>query len=220
MISHCNDTNRNNGVIEWSVANITCIIQSLQQEQVLVGISDTVFGLMAVPSLAGFNALNAIKGRGKKPYLLLVGSIEHALSYVDSSNKDQIRALMQACWPGPVTLILPAKDSVPGYMKSVQGTVALRCPKHEGLQMLLKKIPALFSTSANLAGGPIPHKAQEIDPTIRAACPYIVLDAQEKMGLVLPSTIIDCAAVPYKIVREGAFSQVDLDALMQKVMQK
>ena len=218
MISYCNDTNRNNGVLVWSEAHIACIIQSLQKGKVLVGTSDTVLGLFAIPSLAGFNTLNDIKGRQNKPYLLIIGSIDHALSYVDQQYHKTILALMQACWPGPVTLILPAKDSVPDYMKSEQGSIALRYPQHEGLQVVLKKIPALFSTSANRAGGAIPHRAQDIDPIIRAACPYMVLDAQEKADpvLLLPSTIIDCTAVPYKIVREGAFSQADLDNASSK----
>ncbi len=200
-------------IVLWSEDEIPKIRAVLEAGNVVVGTSDTVFGLLAVPTQQGFDALNAIKGRSEKPYLIITSSPEKALELCAQENQPALARCMQSCWPGPVTMIVRAKESVLEYMKSKEGTIAIRVPDHEGFQMLLKEIPYLFSTSANLAGQPVPQSAQDLDPVIVDNCALVVVEEQEDKQSMLPSTIIDCTQMPFKIVREGA---VTVDELKSK----
>lgn len=198
--------------IVWSASTVPKIYQALADGHVLVGTSDTVFGLLALPTQKGFDALNAIKGRSEKPYLIVTGSVDAALKLCDSSYQNDMKSCMQACWPGPVTLIMPAAPSVPDYMKSKDNTIAVRVPQHEGLLALLQLTPYAFSTSANLAGQPVAHTADDVAPEIAMQSPFIIVDEKDRAASP-PSTIIDCTVRPCKIIRQGAMT---LEALKQK----
>ncbi len=197
-------------IIVWSPDEITKIQAALEDGRVVVGTSDTVFGLLAVPTQKGFNTLNAIKGRSEKPYLIITSSPDKALELCAQENQAELLRCMDACWPGPITIIAQAKESVPAYMKSQEGTIAIRVPDHNGFQLLLKKIPYLFSTSANLAGQPVPHSMRDLDPAIVDQCAFVIVEKKENKESVVPSTIIDCTQVPFKVVREGAVTREEL----------
>lgn len=193
--------------ITWDNRWIPALVKALQNNSVLIGTSDTVFGLLAATTQVGFDALNSIKGRSEKPYLVLTKSIEHALSLcAHTAHYEQITTCMHAVWPGPVTLLLPAHDSVPTYMKSASSGIGIRVPNHQGLQLLLQQIPYLFSTSANLTTHPIPATIQEIAPDILAQTPYLILEQESSVYATTPSTIIDCAVFPFVIIRPGIIS--------------
>jgi len=191
----------------WNKDNIESIEKMINKEEIIIASSDTVYGFLTVTTEAGFNRLNDIKKRSNNPYLILASSAKKALqlSNIDESDSRFINSLSQM-WPGPVTVIFKAKQELPSYMKSEKDTVAVRVPKHPGLQMLLEKVPYLFSTSANLTGKPIPIKEKDISSELLKQCAALVIDEVEKKS-VLPSTIIDCTQFPCKIVRRGAISE-------------
>src|SRR5579871_4426196 len=135
---------------------VLAVATALKQGRVVVGTSDTVIGLLAEVSLAGFQALNAIKQRQEKPYLLLLASTQQVHDYSNQALTPALRTLMQHCWPGPLTLIMRARKNLPAYMTASDGTIALRVPHHAGLLRLLRQSGALFSTSANVTGQAVP----------------------------------------------------------------
>ena len=193
---------------------IDCLKKRLQSENIAMGSSDTVLGLLANVSREGFEKLNAIKQRSNKPYLVLVAN-ELSLNYfVDANNLLQMEKFISLCWPGPVTLIFKAKQLVPDFMKSKKGTIALRVPDHAGLQKLLPYFAGLFSTSANISGNPIPRTIKEVDERIIKQVAYAVIDKKEKSVTLLPSTIIDCSDGHITVVREGAYP---IDELRKKM---
>lgn len=192
-------------------------IQSLQellsQEKIAVTTTDTVLGLIAPLTLSGFTALNEIKGRQDKPYLVLISDPSKLTHFVDiSSFSTQIACLVSKCWPGPLTIIFKAKSGVPDFLQSKDGTIALRVPRHEGLLSILEAFPGLFSTSANLAGKQVPEKIEDLDPAILGAVSLCV-DGGASQGL--PSTLIDCSGNEIRIVREGAYSTEELAKLCE-----
>ena len=137
------------------------LITSLRQGNVSVGTSDTVIGLLASASKSSLEKLNQIKGRSDKPYLLLIKSWQMVRNFAQVDDP-ALNKLITNAWPGPLTIIFKAKDSVPLFMKSKQNTVALRVPDHDGLQYVLNEVCPLFSTSANKADQPIPMSIDEI----------------------------------------------------------
>jgi len=110
-----------------------------------------------------------------------------------------------------------AKQSIPDFMKSKKGTIALRVPDHTGLQKLLPHFTGLFSTSANIGGNPIPRTIEEIDERIVKQIACVVLDKKEKQVTSLPSTIIDCSGNNITVVREGAYPVDELRKKMERV---
>lgn len=196
---------------EGTIKEIIAIVRS---GGLIVGTSDTVLGLLAPLSKEGFEALNSIKERQEKPYLILVKSQSEAINLIDQAVSDQIRGIMASCWPGPLTLIFKAKSGLPDFMKGSDGTIALRVPDHAGLQRLLAHCDGLFSTSANKAGEPVPATPEELDPDIIKQVGLVVGDRPgDSSQAILPSTILDCSDGTIRVVREGAYP---IAALLEK----
>jgi len=61
-------------------------------------------------------------------------------------------ALLNFCWPGPFTFVLPSRGDLPAAVRSATGTVAVRVPDRDPLRRLLERTGPLASTSANLEG--------------------------------------------------------------------
>src|SRR5690625_831491 len=120
----------------------------------------------------------------------------------------EARALAEAFWPGPLTLILTAQPSLMWDLGETRGTVALRVPDHEVALELLGRTGPLAVSSANLSGA---------DPAVEAADATaqlgdgvaVYLDAGTA-GEQIPSTIVDCTQEVPRVVREGALTLTDL----------
>ena len=203
------------GWLYWeNDAAVIALEKSLKEGALVLGDSDTVFGLLATCSQKGFDALNATKRREAKPYLVLIDSLDKLDYFVEFPLASQVQEIVTTCWPGPLTIIFKAKKDLPSYLQSSDGTIALRMPNHQGLQKLLSRFDdGLFSTSANLTGQPLPEIIEEVDPIIMHAVSQVVTN-KNRSDVGLPSTIIDCSRTPIKIVREGAFSKEVLEKFL------
>lgn len=186
-------------------------------------------GLLAVPTetvygLAG-NGLEAkavekiyeVKGRpAVKPLSLMVAGPE-AMDVYCPEVPESARALAERFWPGPLTIVLRARDSIPSIVLAGGSTVGLRCPDHPLTLTLLREagIP-LAAPSANPSGEPSPKTAQEVlgyfDGQIEG-----VLDGGP-CGLGRESTILSMVQKPYRILRQGALPAEDIaDALVEQM---
>lgn len=203
----------------WDAPDTTeNLIGKLQSENVALCSTDTVLGLLAPVSQAGFIQLNEIKGRFEKPYILLIENAVLAKQFAKIPALEGLNSLMNACWPGPLTIIFKAKDDLPSYVQSVQGTVALRVPNHGGLLRLLAFFPALFSTSANKAGKSVPPTENAIDPEIMDMVSCVVTDRKHN-DESRPSTILDVTGQRPRVIREGAYSIHELEKIYGQVFE-
>lgn len=163
--------------ISWASSEDRAFLAgSLRGGDVSIGSSDTVIGFLAPLTLEGYKNLDAIKKRADKPYLILIGDQSKLVSFTDQPKSKGLELLMASCWPGPVTLIFKAKAGLPDYIKSNEGTVAIRVPDHLGLLSLLQEFSGLFSTSANLHGKPVPESVSQVDSQILESVAYVVTD--------------------------------------------
>jgi tRNA threonylcarbamoyl adenosine modification protein (Sua5/YciO/YrdC/YwlC family) len=197
----------NKDILIWTKENnIRTLVRELENGGVALGTSDTVLGFLAKVSEQGMLALNAIKGRVDKPYIVLIGQ-KSRVSYFSDNISISAQALIESCWPGPLTLIFKAKIGLPSYAQGLHGTVAIRMPAHEGILTLLQDIPMVFSTSANKAGQPVPSRLEDVDPEIiKQVGAFIMDDVRSHCASITPSTIIDCTGTRLKVVREGAYA--------------
>ena len=204
----------NKEILVWNDLATIKIVHELQNGGVILGTSDTVLGFFACVSEQSMITLNRIKGRSEKPYIVLIGHKSSIFDFTDVLMRPA-QTLVDTCWPGPLTLIVKAKDGLPSYVQGAHGTVALRMPNHKGLFSLLQDIPALFSTSANIAGNPVPACLEDVDPEILRQVKSIIMDDSSKTCTkITPSTIIDCTSLQLKVVREGAYAIDTLELIV------
>jgi len=167
--------------------------------------TDTVYGLGAKMSCAAaVEQVFAVKARPRQMALpLLVGSVgqmEALAGYISTSA----RCLIEAFLPGAVTLVLPASRLVPEYLKTKEGTIALRIPNHAVALALIDGIgEAIVGTSANRSGQPSPLTAEGVRAQLGAMVDMVV-EGGSCPGT--ESTIVDVTGEVPVIVRRGAIS--------------
>src|ERR1700722_34926 len=145
-------------ILSWHDENtLEKVRDLLAQNQVILCSTDTVLGLLAPATRQGYEQLDTIKQRTKKPYLILIGSADALPKFIDQPLTFHIEKLINSCWPGPLTLIFKANPLLPHFVTGGAETVALRVPDHVQLRQLAAQFHGLFSTSANVANQPVPH---------------------------------------------------------------
>jgi L-threonylcarbamoyladenylate synthase len=121
----------------------------------------------------------------------------------------EAEALMDAFWPGPLTLVFTALPSVLQELTGGTGRIGLRVPGNIVTRRLLEALgTALTGTSANRSGGPDLQTAREVDGMLGDRV-EIILDAGRTAG-GKASTVVDISAGELTMVREGAVSEQDL----------
>lgn len=115
--------------------------------------TDTLPGLHArLDRPEALAAVQRLKGRdADKPMLVLAASPAAARELTEPLTASQVN-LLESCWPGPFTFVLPARAHLPGAVVAAAGTVAVRVPRRTALLTLLVETGPLASTSANRAG--------------------------------------------------------------------
>jgi L-threonylcarbamoyladenylate synthase len=179
--------------------------------------TDTVYGIAA--SMARPDAMRRlyhIKGRpDDKPLPVLLASADD-LDQVAAGDSEAIQAFAARFWPGPLTIVAPARAGVPPEAtgKDPQGrpTVGVRVPAHAVALDLIRRVGgALAVTSANLSGRPSAASVADIERQVGAACD-LILDAGPTPGGV-SSTVVAIDAGRLVVLREGPISAATLGAV-------
>ena len=177
---------------------LTRAARLLYEGEIIAAPSDTVYGFLALPrNLRARVTLSGLKNR-PGPFIVLVSSWEEARSWTRKVTEN-IWERLHKVWPGPVTVILPTAKDMPGALDSAIG---LRMPDSVFLRALLLEVgEPLFSTSANRPGEDPPVRVEEVMKGISKSV-ALVLDAGPADSRE-PSTVVDMAHGPPKIVRKG-----------------
>jgi L-threonylcarbamoyladenylate synthase len=176
--------------------------------------TETFYALAADPyQFAALERLFALKGRpGAKPVLLLVATPEMALK-VARKVPETAAKLMARFWPGPLTLILPARGDLPTLVTGETGTVGVRQPRQDITCRLLAALGLpVTGTSANRAGQEPLTRAEEVVREFGTEVD-LILDAGPCPG-GLPSSIVNVSVAPPCLVRPGAVSTQELQEII------
>ena len=197
------------------------LVDMLKKEIVVISSTDTIYGFLSDVTSQCYDSICTLKRiKQKRPFLILVSSVEKLSYFVDSKNlSDRIIRFVKSCWPGPVTIIFKSRDTYAYDTDACVNTVAIRCPKHDGLLSILPEFNGLFSTSANRSGQSSPKCLQDIDQDLLHEVGCIVTDSDKLCGGRLPSTIIDLSDGEFKLVRPGAFPIETLKELYEQSRQ-
>jgi L-threonylcarbamoyladenylate synthase len=175
--------------------------------------TDTLYGIGADAfNSAAVTALLAAKGRGRDmPVPVLVGSwftIDGLASTVSAEG----RTLIEACWPGGLTLVVHHAPSLAWDLGNTRGTVAVRMPLHPvALELLAATGPMAVSSANRTAMPPATTVGQAVEQLGESVSIY--LDGGE-VPLGRASTIVDLTGETPLLLREGA---IEFDALRSVV---
>jgi L-threonylcarbamoyladenylate synthase len=189
-------------------AHVDAAAARLRQGAVVVFPTETVYGVGARAADAdAVRRLYAVKGRpAAQPMVLLVGSIAEVEARAVCD--DRARRLMLRFWPGPLTIVLPARLTA-GSPAAGEATLAFRAPEHAVALRLLKALgEPLASSSANRAGEPPPLDAEAAEAALGEDVDLVLDGGPVEIGR--PSTIVDLSRAAPRVLRQGSISEAEL----------
>ncbi len=179
---------------------------------VIAGPTGTFYALISlVDNATALERVMVLKGaeeRQKKPFLILIDQIPRARCYA-REVPEEARGLMEAFWPGPLTLLfLGFKDLHPSVVGPAK-TVGLRVDDLLATRLLVRMLDrGLTGTSANPAGAPPASTADEVAEYFGDSID-LLLDGGPTSAL-LPSTIIDVSLGAPRLIRDGGLPLAQL----------
>lgn len=206
MILPCHDPSA------WG-PSLDAAVDAVARGAVIVLPTDTVYGVGAdafQPEAVA--AVLAAKGRGRQmPPPVLIPDVRT----VDGLARDvpaAARTLMEACWPGALTVIVHAQASLAWDLGDTGGTVALRVPDHPAARALLSRTGPLAVTSANRTGEPAATTAVDAQDQLGDSVAVYLDGGDSPLGVA--STIVDATGERLRIVRAGGVARERIEELV------
>ena len=172
--------------------------------------TESFYGLAACPfDEQALARLWRVKGRSEgKPILVLIGDASQLRPFV-RSTPPAAAVLMNAFWPGPLTIVFPAAAGLSDSVTAGTGSIGIRLSAWHPLQDLLCRVGPTTGTSANREGAAPPTTAEEVQHSLGDELDLII-DAGPTPG-GLPSTVIDIQG-PIRIIRNGMIERAAIEA--------
>ncbi|MDK3157722.1 L-threonylcarbamoyladenylate synthase [Kamptonema cortianum] len=154
----------------------------------------------------------SIKGRPEEnPLIVHIAEIDQ-VHEVASEFPALARRLAEKYWPGPLTLVLPKKPEIPMRTSGGLNTIAVRMPRHPvALEVIRQARCPIAAPSANAFMGLSPTDARHIDPEILVDVEVILDGGPCEIGL--ESTVVDMTGDVPRILRPGAISRAEIQAM-------
>jgi L-threonylcarbamoyladenylate synthase len=175
--------------------------------------TETVYGLAANAfDEKAVAKIFQIKGRpANNPIIVHVASVEMAKCCV-KNWPPLADKLARAFWPGPLTLVLPRAEKIPGIVTAGGATVGVRWPSHPFIQAVIRECDfPLAAPSANLSGRVSPTNAGHVLQQLGGIISLIVDGGQSQVGI--ESTVLDLSVTPPRILRPGMIHAESLVAV-------
>ena len=195
----------------FSEDDIDEIVDILKNNGVISVPTDTVYGVCArIDSKKAHDNLILVKNRPKtKPFPVMCANEEQikGIAIVNEKAEKIIKAFM----PGPITIVLNKKETVPDYITNGKKTIAIRMATSKTLEKIILSLETpIFMSSANQSGEKTSESLEEIEKN----CPKIngILEGKIKLGV--GSTIIDCTSEKIKVLREGPIKLEEINNII------
>ena len=182
----------------------------LRQGDLVAFPTDTVYGVGALAFYeTAVLAIYEAKGRPEEKAIPVLLGDASDIDKVAQSMPDRARRLAERFWPGPLTLVVKKRHTVPAAV-SATDTVGLRVPDHPVARELLRASGPMAVTSANMSGQPSPCTADDVLEQLLGRI-ALILDGGRTPGGV-PSTVVDCTRDNFVILREGPIKLEEIRA--------
>jgi L-threonylcarbamoyladenylate synthase len=169
--------------------------------------TETVYGLGVDPfNEAAVERLFLAKGRPSEKGLILHLGERGGLTGLSRALPREAEILVERFFPGPLTLVLAARETIPRWVTGGRDSVAIRMPDHPVALSLARAFGGpIAAPSANLSGAPPPTTADEVARDLGDRI-ELLLDGGPSPGGV-PSTLVDLTGTTPRILRHGAIPE-------------
>jgi L-threonylcarbamoyladenylate synthase len=198
--------------------------QAIGRGELVVIPTDTVYGVAADAFDAkAVERLLTAKGRGRQsPPPVLVAGLTTLRALV-AEVPEPVERLVEAFWPGGLTIVLPAQPSLSWDLGDTRGTVAVRMPAHRIALELLEETGPLAVSSANLTGMAAGITAEDAQSMLQDSVTVYLSDGPSATGIA--STIIDATSLVggdqplVRVLREGAVDRARLREVLGDLLE-
>ena len=205
-------------------------LQSLEQAAKIIrsgGIvafpTETVYGLGADAfNAAAIAKIFEVKGRPRfDPLIVHIAALETLEMTADTSllsneTLQKLSLLTRNFWPGPLSIVLPKNEKIPGIATAGLLTAAIRFPSHEAAQKLITLSGgAVAAPSANPFGFLSPTKAEHVRDSLGGKIDMILDGGSTQIGL--ESTVLDITGNKINLLRHGGVSKEEIENLIGTV---
>jgi len=193
--------------------SLNLAVDLLRQGKIVAFPTETYYGLAVDPDCASAVAslFAAKKRQGNKPLLLLIENMAQ-LDTVVQDVPPEYWPIIDKYWPGPLTLVFPAKATVNPQVTGKSGTVGVRISPHPVARELVRLMgKPITATSANISGHPPARSAQDVVAMLGDKIAYTVDDGPAAAGL--SSTIVGVQNGRLILIRRGL---IDLSEILSQ----
>ena len=179
--------------------------------------TETVYGLGG-NALSSTSSEHIYSAKGRPSDNPLIVHIADTASVYELATEvpETAKILMEAFWPGPLTIILPKKEIVPDTTTGGLATVAIRMPSHPAALKLIKMSGVYIAApSANTSGRPSPTTAQHVMSDLNGRIEAVIDGGP--VGIGIESTIVDLTGDKPTILRPGYITKKMLEELIGEV---
>ena len=178
--------------------------------------TETVYGLGA-DGMNGEAAAKIYEAKGRpsdNPMIVHISSKSDLSKLTDSVTQD-MKILMDAFWPGPLTMVVPALPDVPRVTTGGLSTVAVRMPNHPVALALIEAsgLP-IAAPSANASGRPSPTTGMHVLDDLNGRIDAVIMGEPCQIGI--ESTVVDMTQDPPMILRPGKLTAENLSEALGK----
>ena len=194
---------------------VTAAAGAVRRGELVVIPTDTVYGIAADAfSHEAVQRLLAAKGRGRDMPPPVLVSAATTLDALAEGVPTWARTLVEAFWPGPLTIVCHQQASLVWDLGETRGTVAVRMPDDEVALAVLERTGPLAVSSANTTGRPAATDADAAEEMLGDAVAVIVDGGTSPGGEA--STIVDVTVPEGRVLRLGALSLEQLNAAIEE----
>ncbi|MBF6558742.1 MAG: threonylcarbamoyl-AMP synthase [Candidatus Binataceae bacterium] len=187
-------------------------IAALRAGDLIIYPTETFYGIGADPFAAGaLDKLFALKGREAAKTVALIADDAAAAFALAREVPESARTLAAAFWPGPLTLVMPARADLPVALAGPDGGVGVRVSSHPIARAIAAGLGRpITATSANLAGEPPAPTLAAVREAFGEKV-KVILDGGTLAGGA-PSTLVACDRTGWRILRAGAIDDAAIAA--------
>lgn len=209
----------------WTVDKVTNDLSQIQEaamwikkDEVVAFPTETVYGLGANAfSEEAVSKIFQAKGRpSDNPLIVHISSVAQ-LGKLVTEIPDHAKVLMEAFWPGPLTLVLNKAEGIAENVTAGLSTVGVRMPDHPvALAFIEESDLPIAAPSANVSGKPSPTLAAHVFADLNGKIAGIVDGGPTGVGV--ESTVVDCTTEVPMILRPGGVTREQLEEVIGKVV--
>ena len=205
-------------------AAVARAIERLSADGFVAYPTETVWGLGACADRAlAVDRLMGWKGRGSNAPLAVLAATPAQVEALGCAIDARVERLIEACWPGPLMLVLPCTRSFARGVAGEKGALGVRCSPHPLSVRLATALAEaglgpLTSTSLNRTGSPPAETRADVSKVLAHLGnaleePWLVEAGSLDAGGERPSTVVDCTGASLTILREGAIPADRIEAV-------